>query len=100
MGARLGGEVLVAAKAYLEPQGRDWCVEGFARLARINAQARQQRANQLVLSDPQPLAFATPIKCPRPLGAGRAPLLRQDSADRKVSARSVRSQEKPPSASG
>ena len=100
MRAGLRGEMLAAAEADLEPERSARVREGRERIARIDAQPRQKRADQLVLRRPQPLALAAAVERARGVAPGRGRPVRQDSAERSVSTRSVRSHEKPPSASG
>ena len=99
MRAGLRGEMLAAAEADLEPERSARVREGRERIARIDAQPRQKRAEQLVLRRPQPLALAAAVERARGVARPGRPV-RQDSAERSVSTRSVRSHEKPPSASG
>ena len=100
MRAGLRGEMLAAAEADLEPERSARVRERRERIARIDAQPRQKRAEQLVLRRPQPLALAAAVERARGVALGRGRPVRQDSAERSVSTRSVRSHEKPPSASG
>jgi hypothetical protein len=98
---RLGNQVLTAAEADLQPDrinraGKQRLKIGRRRRRDIDAQARQQRGEQFRLAGAQPFALAPAVER---AGTGFA-LLAQLTARFRLAARSVCSQEKPPSRSG
>jgi hypothetical protein len=101
VGGRLGGEMLAAAEADLEPDRGRRRGEAAARVERRAAfrqrqgELRQPVLEQAAAAGPQPSAAAAAIEA-RPVGPVRSA---QWSADFSPSTRSSRSQEKPPSAS-
>ena len=104
MSLRLGDQMLAAAEADLEPKlarlERKQRRSGFER-RRIDLKRRQALGDQARMMRAQRLALAAPVKgAARLRFADAVPATALTRAQRSWSARSVFSQEKPPSASG
>ena len=107
--ARPGGQMLAAAEADLEPEfaGANGRTGSRPRARPVDLEPRQQFGHEPRVIGAQRLALAAPVERPTLDRVGRgvrlrsAPSSRHDQARRaNWSARSVFSQEKPPSASG